>query len=191
MTDWYHNRLSVIGKPENVAAFVEKAEGKDLLWRDGKGPAHLGNMTVPLSFHSLVPLRASVLETTEYNPWGIEEELRQWGCKWGAFEPDFRIVEDGHAFYEFQTAGRPPVNLLKTCSAAFDIKFYASYWSDILKGRRGRGIYFQHEIYALVNNASPLRLGEDEKPQNFQLRQELWLHEYFENHLEWVKEMCA
>ena len=38
MTDWCHNRLSVIGKPEMVKAFVEKAEGKDLLWEDGQGP---------------------------------------------------------------------------------------------------------------------------------------------------------
>jgi hypothetical protein len=190
MTDWYHNRLSVIGKPESIKAFVENAESKDLLWKDGKGPAYLGSVTTLLSFHALVPLRNSTLEGP-YDPVGILEERRQWGCKWGAFEPDFQMVEDGHALYEFHTASRPPVNLLKTCSAAFDVKFYVSYWANVLKGRRGRSIYFHHEIYALVNNVSPLTLGSDEDPQNFQHRQELWLHEYFDNHLEWVKEMSA
>lgn len=190
MTDWCHNRLSVIGKPENVEAFVKRAEGKDLLWEDGKGPAHLGKVTVPLSFHSLVPLRTHVFEGL-YDPNGINEERNLWGCKWGAFESDFRTIKDGHAFYEFDTPGKQPANLLKSCSMIFDVKFYVSYWADIFDGRRGRAVYFQHEVYSLGESDSMLKLGERESPQNFQTRQELWLHQYFENHLEWVNGMIA
>lgn len=188
MTDWCHIRVSVVGKPENVKAFVKRAEGKDLLWKDGKGPAFLGHVTVPLSFHALAPLRPNTLDGP-YDPVGIGEEKRQWGCKWSAFETEFEMVNKGHALYEFETANGVPANLFKTCSGRFDVKIYVSHWSDIIDGQRGRDIYFRHEVYAMRQNASPLTLGSRETPQNFAKRQEIWLHETFNNHLEWVKGM--
>ena len=191
MTDLCHNRLSVIGNPKAVKAFVEKAEGKDILWKYGKLAAYIGQVSVPFSFHSLVPLRPSAL-CGPYDPVGIDEERRQWGCKWGAFDTDFRMVEGGHAFYEFDTASQPPVNLLKTASGKFDVKFYASHAADVGKGsQRGRAIYYYQEIYALMHNVSPLTTNSDESPQNFTHRQELWRREYFDNHLEWVKGMMG
>lgn len=187
MTDWCKIKMSVVGHPNDVLAFSKKAHAKDLLWKDGKGPARLGMIDVPLSFHALVPLRPSFLKG-DYDPKGIEEELNQWGCKWGAFETEMEIVEDGHALYTFETANRPPSNLLNTCSGDFDVKFYLSYYMDGLE-RRGRAIFFHHEIYALMNNASPLSKGKKEGRENFSLRQGLWLTEFYEDHLQWVKDM--
>lgn len=188
MTDWCKIKMSVIGHPNDVRAFSKKAHAKDLLWKDGKGPAHLGKIDVPLSFHALCPLRSSTLEGP-CDPVGIEEEMLQWGCKWGAFESEFEMVEEGHALYTFETANRPPSNLLITCSGDFDVKFYLSYYSNVGTGRRGRAIFFHHETYALMNNASPLSQGKKEDRENFSLRQRLWLIEFYEDHLEWVKGM--
>lgn len=188
MTDWCKIKMSVVGHPNDVKAFSKKAHAKDLLWKDGKGPARLGAIDVPLSFHALVPLRPSTLKGS-YDPGGIEEEMIQWGCKWGAFEAEFEMVEKGHALYTYETAGRPPANLLKTCSSDFDVKFYLSYHVDIGAGRRGRAIFYHYETYSLMNNESPLTKGKREAPENFSLRQRLWLHEFYEGHLEWVKGM--
>lgn len=185
MTDWCKVKMSAVGHPNDIKAFTKKAHAKDLLW-DSRIGAQLGVIDVPLSFHALVPLRQSCLKRP-YSPMGLEEEKHQWGCKWGAFETEFEMVDDRHSLYTFETANRIPTNLLKTCSADFDLKFYVSYYMDI--ERRGRAIFYHHEIYALINNESPLSKGKNEGPQNFSLRQDLWVREFYEDHLEWVKGM--
>ena len=188
MTNWCHNRLSIVARASqeksSVDAFVADALGPDLTW-DEKG-ASPSKIPSTLCFHSLCPLRPSFLKQP-YEPQGAGEELRQWGCHHGAFEIEFSQPAKQHAVYEFQTEERPPTNLLKTVTGKYDVTAYLSYYRS--DGRRGRGLYFRTQLYALVQNESGLTKGTGERPENFTMRQELWLCEYNENHLEWVSEM--
>jgi hypothetical protein len=73
MSDWYHNRLFVIGKPDEVTAIKHKAAGRAPFQEPS-----------PLSFHNFVPLPEDIIFLEECNSERHECEYEYWGCKWGA-----------------------------------------------------------------------------------------------------------
>lgn len=114
MPNHVDNKLSVLGPPKSVSAFVATARGRRPKSgdKDGENATVGDGPEVPLNFHSLVPLP----EEYGTNPYGdmsarsgINLEREAWGIKWGAYrdqrEPE---CEPGLATYAFRTAWNGP-----------------------------------------------------------------------------------
>lgn len=189
-TNWFHQRLSVCGASHDVKHFIERAQGFHLIWKNGgRGPAARSPSESQLSFHRLAPLRPHTLE--KYHEPGKEcghsEELRQWGCKWGAYDIQLRRFTDNHVSYDFKTPDAIPMQLLRSTSGNFpDTKFYLSYYSD--DSLRGRTIVYRWEPYELTHDA-PLRKGREETLKEFAKREGAWARDFYSDHYQWVKDI--
>lgn len=123
MPNWCHNKLTVVGDPELVAAFVENVKGAD----EDDAPEQ------PLSFEKIDPTPVELLDTNRAGgalPGWYRWRLVHWGTKWDAsfgaplvalgsgVVPETRtpIVEPGKAFYAFETAWAPPLHVIETAS---------------------------------------------------------------------------
>ena len=105
MPNWVHNSLTVMGKPQDIAAFIHKA-----------GQAVPNKEPNPLQFHNFVPVPNEFSNSME----GLTDwEFKNWGCKWDAINCEIHPGEDdSEAFYYFDTAWDPPVKILKTIGQA-------------------------------------------------------------------------
>lgn len=161
MPNWCENKLTVLGSPERVDAFVNAARGpgphfkpSDFelnQWRRRCELAAERSEPIPpdprvpsteadaLSFHALVPLPESAIGEL-YDPAGYNAELAMWGIKWGAVKPSLDRHEPGRADYSYKTAWGPGHKFLYSLAAKWpDITIVVSYGEEY--PTRGRLVY--------------------------------------------------
>ena len=100
MPNWVHNSLTVLGKPQDIAAFKIKAE-QDVT-NDEPSPLH---------FHNFVAAPNELRAQSEARK---DWESDNWGCKWGAVRCEIHPSKaDSELTYAFDTAWNPPIKVLK------------------------------------------------------------------------------
>jgi hypothetical protein len=106
MPNWCYNKLTITGPEADVRSFKEKAAGPCPWLKPDETEVEV------LNFHSLVPVPDEVLQAG-YEAAGYHWERENWGCKWGADEP--QILDEGGncIIYEFCTAWSPPIEFLQ------------------------------------------------------------------------------
>ena len=159
MPNWYHNTLTVRGKPQEIAAFKLKAAQN--VHNEEPGP---------INFHNFVPVPNALLNyggaertagdfiispsrqlsAEEQNAQAakearIEWERENWGCKWGAIRSELEPSEDDtKAVFHFDTAWGPPMRFLMKVAqlntellfilysySAEDCRWFdVAFWSD-------------------------------------------------------------
>lgn len=129
MANWVDNRLVVEGPDHAVRRFVERAKGQDPLYQDdGEGKFQV------FSFHALCPIPLNVLEAS-YSQFGFSWELNHWGIKWGAATSSMEVSSPNKVVYVFDTPFSPPVLLLGSLAAEFDVlQFTLNYEGDEFVG---------------------------------------------------------
>jgi hypothetical protein len=100
MPNWCNNTLQITGP--NLQEFKVKATGHSAWDSDAKSI---------LNFHSLYPIPPEVIKAG-YEEAGYEWERNNWGCKWGASNPELTNETDGCLVYQFDTAWSPPIEFL-------------------------------------------------------------------------------
>ena len=86
MPNWCYNKLTITGPEADVRSFKEKAAGPCPWLKPDETEVEV------LNFHSLVPVPDEVLQAG-YEAAGYDWERENWGCKWGADEP--QILDEG------------------------------------------------------------------------------------------------
>jgi hypothetical protein len=104
MPNWCNNTLRVTGPKADVARFKKQAVGHSP-W------PKVSQNAEALNFHSLVPIPAQVL-SAGYEAAGYDWERDNWGCKWGACNPELLDDSDRELLYQFDTAWSPPITFL-------------------------------------------------------------------------------
>lgn len=130
MPNWCSNNLRVYGPETDVARFKEQATGYSP-WE------HVMNQKQSvLNFHSLVPVPPEILEAG-YNDAGYNWEREQWGCKWGACEPELVDEWEGHLHYSFETAWTPPLVFLEKVARPWPMLKFLLDYEELSMGFKG------------------------------------------------------
>lgn len=192
MPNWTNNKLTVLGDPKRVAAFVAKAHGEHQHYKlSSFDPDDEGPKPSPLSFHQLLPIPDEIM-AKEYDPHGFEAEQRLWGCKWGA--SDDRLVSHGpgRAEYAFDTPWRPARVLFETISAGewSDLTFIVSWREEYPS--RGRFALRGGKMLARVDDSPdkvkpPKGLGDEARSEWWGV----WVSHYYDRHEAFVSEIAA
>lgn len=154
MPNHCENRLRVVGPPEALAAFVEKAQGPNI-WGE----------QVPLTFHAFVPYpekyaeadrrvraliesgenRQEALGMSGFNNGGYSWCCNHWGTKWDAYDL-VHSVHPHEANYDFSTAWSPPIPVIAAMAHQHPaLEFELEYYEPGL-GYCGRQIYQEGEL---------------------------------------------
>ena len=72
---------------------------------------------------------------------GYSWEIENWGCKWGAAEPDLGVDEPEHLEYSFDTAWAPPLQFLETVSSKWSNLSFEIDYSEPGMGFAGTAMY--------------------------------------------------
>lgn len=144
MPVWCHNTMYVMGDPQDIAAFREKAQG-DSPWEDEEG------QTTALTFNSLLPIPIELLEPANAKPDCPSQRtkcepmdgayahggLSKWAGKYWGTDSDARRVTlnsdcDLRLIYDFETAEGPPGLFLKQVSKAWPmLRFILEYKESV------------------------------------------------------------
>ena len=138
MPNWCSNNLTITGPQVDVEAFKTKAVGHSP-WEEPEGEPDT------LNFHSLVPVPEEVLKAG-YEPAGHDWELANWGCKWGASDPEILDEWEGHVEYEFHTAWSPPIEFLQKVAVQWPSLVFVLAYEEPGIGFKGIA-KFQGEIH--------------------------------------------
>jgi hypothetical protein len=139
-------KLTIKGPDEDVKRFVTQARGRPPA--TGDAPGHINANRddlpeMPLNFHSVVPLPAEygkVPYSSLGKPNGCDMECETWGAKWGAYDQEEPVVEEGCASYSFTCAWGHPDKWLRKAAASWPaLKFFMSYGGE--GPTRGRFTY--------------------------------------------------
>lgn len=141
---WCNCKLTVKGSRAALHTFVTAAKGFTCQYQNEAHKQSLARLfqTVPLPrqyeifcFHALVPVPMEKLQE-EYNE---EWELKNWGCKFGAFRTKFRSSPMANkVYYEFRTLNKAPIALFNTVSIAHPkLKFVLKYDTGVTKWHKG------------------------------------------------------
>ena len=149
MPNHCENRLRVVGPPEALAAFVEKAQGPNI-WGE----------RVPLTYHAFVPypeeyaeadrrVRAliesgenslEVVKTSGFNNGGYDWCCGRWGTKWDTYDLVYTI-HPHEANYDFCSAWSPPLQVIAAMAHQHpELEFEFEYYEPGM-GFAGRQVY--------------------------------------------------
>jgi hypothetical protein len=138
MPNWCLNNLTITGPEADVQAFKTKAVGHSP-WEEPAGEPDA------LNFHSLVPVPKEVLKAG-YESAGYDWEIANWGCKWGASDPEIRDEWENHVEYEFYTTWSPPIEFLQTVAVQWPSLVFVLAYEEPGIGFQGLA-KFQGEIH--------------------------------------------
>ena len=140
MPNWVFTRLTVVGPPADVGAFVERV---------GPSGRHSNEEGAVLDFERIVPMPDDLRGSDEAGPdaphglprwytWAVEH----WGTKWNAWYSSLEgDPQSGEVTYSFQTAWSPPDMWLGEASLEFpQLEFRAEYVEE-LGHFAGRGLW--------------------------------------------------
>ena len=202
MPNHCNNRLTILGPPERVKAFVAKANGAqqrykassiDIHWwkeacnkakAQGEEPPIHPNLKIDtsvFSFHQLVPIPAATMKKAYY-PDGYQAEHRLWGVKWGAYQVKLVYSNEKGAEYEFDTAWAPPEVFLERVSYKWPDLIFVCSWAEEFP-TRGRFIARNGEISENVSEETqgqkpPETLNDDDYYEWYVA----WREHYYRKH---------
>ena len=129
MPNWCYNKLTITGPEADVQAFKARAVGHSP-WKEREEDPDA------LNFHSLVPVPDEVLQAG-YEAAGLDWERENWGCKWGADEP--QILDEGgnRIIYEFCTAWSPPIEFLQKVAVQWPALVFVLVYEEPGMGFKG------------------------------------------------------
>ena len=171
MTDYCHNKLTVVGPRAPVDHFVKRATHRDT-------PSGLQHQ---LSFAAFVPAEE-----------GYTSEREAWGCKCGAFNDELvqsAYMNSGdkrHATYQFDTTWHPPGPFLQKVSVMYPaLTFLLSYGQDS-PFSRGRWIIRQGTIDKIVVETDHPNLDDIEDEDERSDVIDTWQFGLMNNHFGWI-----
>lgn len=130
MPNWCNNKLAVYGPDDDVKRFKETAIGCSP-WTEIKEQEE-----DVLNFHCLVPVPRDVL-SAGYNHAGYEWELKNWGCKWGACNPELTDEWEGQLTYRFETAWVPPIPFIEKLGPQWPMLIFLLDYEEMGIGFKG------------------------------------------------------
>jgi hypothetical protein len=107
MPNWVYNKLSVLGRKEDVDAFVDKARGQAAIYPESRNTQHVRELT----FNSFLPVPEEVLKAG-YSTTGYDWQRANWGGKWDAGSVHVDRYADTHVMYTYETAWSPSDRVL-------------------------------------------------------------------------------
>lgn len=126
MPNWCHNKMVVMGPPEQVQAFVAKASTPE----------------TALTFEAHVPMppeeELEAYRSDFAGGWYIWS-ITNWGTKWDAKvfgRPEWEMVDTGAAL-DFETAWSPPLPWLVECSRQEPALSFVLSWAEPGSGQAG------------------------------------------------------
>ena len=139
MPNYCSNKLTITGPDTDVRSFKEKAAGPCPWLKLDETEVEV------LNFHSLVPVPDEVLKAG-YEAAGYDWERENWGCKWGADEP--QILDEGGncLIYEFYTAWSPPIEFLEKVAVLWPVLQFVLEYEEPGIGFKGLA-KFQGDIH--------------------------------------------
>jgi hypothetical protein len=72
---------------------------------------------------------------------GFDWEIQNWGCKWGASEPELQLAEDSYLEYSFQTAWAPPMGFLEKTSEYWPTLSFEVTYEEPGMGFAGKSVF--------------------------------------------------
>ena len=189
MPNWCNSKLTVIGAPDRVDAFVKKANGPHQHYKPHRlDPPDKKTRSSPLSFHQLVPIPDEVM-AKDYDPHGYDAEHTLWGVKWGSSNDRLVSQAPGRADYQYDTPWGPAGTFFDALSEGewSDLTFIVSWKEEY----PSRGRFAVRDGDAFVN--------VDERPDEIEPPKELdenaqsewwdsWASYYYDRHDAFVNE---
>jgi hypothetical protein len=156
MPNWCHNHLYLRGDFADRREFETLNRGHAACYSEPPRQLTLriveaSTPLFPLSFHSQVPVPASVL-AAGFDPAGYDWQVRHWGTKWDLMDDTQVYEEDDDLAYIFETAWSPPIEWLRKVADRFQWLAMEFEYFEPMVGFAGRvlvenGLIYEHTEY--------------------------------------------
>ena len=129
MTNWCENSLNITGPSDVIDEFVKIARIVKPIPCDINNKINIQEDEEVLNFNSLYPIPSNIIDSKKSYEW----ELKNWWCKWGAYDSKIYENSDNEVEYHFLTAWSPPKNFLIKISRDFpELKFRLEYEEPLM-----------------------------------------------------------